>query len=318
MRNNLVLILTTRCNFKCKHCIREYYTKQYDLSFSLIKKTLKDAKELGIKHLGLTGGEPILYPNFDALIDLISKFGFTWSIVTNGSMYKKYDYSIDRHKSNLKFIAISLDGGTEETHDFMRQKGSYKDVIKAVNYYLKKKIFVRLAMTASAKNIKDIPKFIELGVKLNVNALKIGGTIATGYNKDLQLTWAQKKSIQEYIKKLKKSDLKVHIDYGTSLYTFTDENHFCANVDDHEPTINASGEYIYCCDTVGQGAVLGNIKNEDFSDLYIKGIKKATWLKNERRKLILKKKFFKDFNSCNYCNTMLKNELHLQKKIVLK
>ena len=51
MNTRIVLILTTRCNFKCRHCIREYYNKHYDISFPLLKKSLKEAKELGFNYV---------------------------------------------------------------------------------------------------------------------------------------------------------------------------------------------------------------------------------------------------------------------------
>lgn len=280
----------------------------------LIKKALTEAKELGFKHIALTGGEPILYPEFDELVDLICDFGLSWSIVTNGSLYKKYDNSIDSHKDKLKFITLSLDGGTEATHDFIRQKGSFKKVCEAAEYYKSKGAFVRLNFTLTSKNILEIPEFVKVALSLKVNAIRVAATIPTGYNQNLQVTWAQKVSVYQYVQKLKSEKFPLEISNTTSLYTVTDADTFCGNVNDHEPAINSYGDYIFCCDTIGQGAVLGNLKKEPFSKLFLKGLREAAWLKEERRRRILNKEFFKDFNSCHYCNLMLEDKLKRHKE----
>ncbi len=308
MRNKLILILTTRCNFKCKHCLRGYYDNQYDLSLTLVKKALEEAKELGFKHIALTGGEPVLYPEFNKIVDYICKLGFTWSIVSNGSLYKKYDKLIDKHKDKLKFLSLSLDGGTEKTHDYIRQKGSFKKVCEATAHYLEKGVFVRVAYTVNSKNLEEIPDFVKLTLNLGVKAIKFGGIIPADYNSELLLTWSQKTTAFKYINELKKKEI-IPVDHATSLYTYKNEDNFCGNIDDHEPAINAYGEYIFCCDTIGQGAVLGTLKEESFSDLYIKGMKKATWLKRIRRERIEKKQYFKGFNSCQFCNKLLKEQM---------
>ena len=122
MKSHIVFILTTRCNFRCKHCIRDYYSKQTDLSLSIARKALKEAKELGFKHVALTGGEPILHPKFDKMVDLICSYGLTWSVVTNGSMFKKYEYSIKKHGKECTFFSVSLDG-LEKNHDCIHDFG---------------------------------------------------------------------------------------------------------------------------------------------------------------------------------------------------
>ena len=61
----LMLHLTGRCNLECKHCYMEGSPKRKErLPFEWIEQCLRDAPELGIGSLFLTGGEPIMYPRF--------------------------------------------------------------------------------------------------------------------------------------------------------------------------------------------------------------------------------------------------------------
>jgi MoaA/NifB/PqqE/SkfB family radical SAM enzyme len=310
----ITLIITTRCNFKCIHCLREYYKNQYDLSFDLLKKVLIDAKSKGFNHLGLTGGEPILYPNFNEFVEWIVNNGFTWSVTTNASMYKLYEKPIKLSENKLGIIRISFDGATEKTHDHIREKGSFKKLFEATKYFQKLGVKVVFGYTVNSKNIDEIPLMVELAKKYKVHALGFGGIIPTGYNLNLQITGEQKLNLYKYIQKIRKENLFFEIVYSNSLYALTNADKFCKLINKHKPAINAYGDYIFCCDTIGQGAVLGSLKEESFQSLYQKGIEKARWLKEERKRRIKNKLFFKGFNSCHYCNLMLEKQIKKHKK----
>ena len=47
---------------------------------------LEHLESIGITKINLAGGEPVLYPFLSELVDLIRSFGFTVSIVSNGSL----------------------------------------------------------------------------------------------------------------------------------------------------------------------------------------------------------------------------------------
>lgn len=315
MNRTITLINTTRCNFKCKHCIRDFYTKHYDTPLPILIKAFKEADELGMNHIAITGGEAILHPNFQEIIDLIKKHNFTWSVVTNGSFTKKYSDVIDTYREKLKYIALSFDGGTEKTHDFIRKEGSFKEVIKAAEFYKSKGLYVRLLYTVNSKNIEEIPEFVKIATTLKVDSLRFAGITSTGYTNELEITWEQKLKVYEYIFNLRQK-LRIDITHTNSLFAETDAEKFCPVINDHEPTINPYGDYIFCCNTVAQGAVLGSLKKESFSELYLKGLRQAAELKKERARRILKKEFFKDFNSCHFCNFLLKEKFRAQRLFV--
>ena len=314
MTDFLTLLITTRCNYKCRHCLREYPAIHHDLPLALVNKAITEAREMGFKHIAITGGEPVLHPRFNDIIALIAGMGFQWSIVSNGSLYKEYDAAIDNYKDKLKIFLISIDGGTEVTHDAIRQKGSFRKVCEAARYYKVKGIFVMLIYTLTALNFNEVPQFVQISLDLKVDGIKVAATIPTGYNKDLQVSWLQKVLVYQYLQGMRKENLPLVISNTTSLYTVKDADKFCSNINEHDPVINAYGDYVFCCDTIGQGAVLGSLKKEKFSQLYIKGQETGAWIREERRKRILNKDFFKDFNSCHFCNLLLADKVKKQKE----
>ena len=60
----LVLLLTNRCNLKCKYCYCPPQAVQLDMSFSTVKQAVDIASSHGKHfHVQLTGGEPVLTVN---------------------------------------------------------------------------------------------------------------------------------------------------------------------------------------------------------------------------------------------------------------
>lgn len=82
---------------------------------------------LGLRRLGLNGGEPLLREDIGEIIDYSHHKGITTTLFTNGWLVKQ---NIKKLK-NLDIILISFDGPAE-AHDCQRQNGSYKKVIEAI------------------------------------------------------------------------------------------------------------------------------------------------------------------------------------------
>ena len=306
-KNDLALILTTRCNFHCKHCLREYYTEHHEPEMSLLKRVLLEAYDLGFDHVGITGGEPVLCPNFFELIEFLVENDFTWSVPSNGSLYKLYDQTIDIDRDAFKSIRLSFDGGTKATHDFIRQSGSFELLLEALEHYLEMGVKVGIAYTVNSKNIEEIDKIIGIAEEYSIDYLDFGAIIPAGHNLDLQVSWDQRLDVFERIQELREKEYPFQIGHANSLYASPGVDNFCKLINDHKPVINPFSEYVFCCDTVGQGAVLGSLKEEPFSNLYLKGLKKAAQVKRIRAELIRKKTYFKGFNSCHFCNLVLED-----------
>ena len=109
------VILTDKCNLKCKHCSVNNITAVVH-PFSQIKNEMQQLYDMGIRILFFCGGETFLWRDGDlTLKDLVSeakKMGFLIvNVVTNGT------YPIDLPEADL--ILLSLDGDRER-HNAVR------------------------------------------------------------------------------------------------------------------------------------------------------------------------------------------------------
>lgn len=123
------------CNLKCKHCFAKAFVGRMDnvrMSIEEIKHIANQADELGVFMINLIGGEPLIWPDLDEIIEILDPQRFRMSITTNGwSLTKKMakhlvEIGVDR-------VCISLDSDIEEEHDSFRGiKGSHARAMAAV------------------------------------------------------------------------------------------------------------------------------------------------------------------------------------------
>jgi len=74
----IVFHLTDRCPRTCLHCLRDPAARATDLPLELFERALDQVGPLhGVSHVGLTGGEPLIHPQFAEVMGSIARRGFT-------------------------------------------------------------------------------------------------------------------------------------------------------------------------------------------------------------------------------------------------
>jgi len=167
--------LTTRCNLDCVHCLRDRSLKA-DLPVELIAKILKEVKPYGIDRVGITGGEPLLHPQFKEVIELFVKEGFLFSLVSNGIELPKFIdfFKSPKIKEKLQSIVVSLEGPEEETNDAVRGKGSFKKALKGVVALKANNIPFGIKFSINALNYKKIEEMALFAGKLGAREVNFG------------------------------------------------------------------------------------------------------------------------------------------------
>lgn len=123
----IYILLTDRCNLKCKMCIRGRQNGT-DLDFDTLRNSCW-IDELKKHDVVLTGGEPTLNPRFLEILEFFCENAKTVTVTTNGTISNYINSTI--LKDNLYF-QISIDGD-QNMHDFIRGIGMYERSLKMVN-----------------------------------------------------------------------------------------------------------------------------------------------------------------------------------------
>ncbi len=131
-RYPLVLMLepSFRCNLKCAGCgrIREY-KDILDQSLTL-EECLESAREAGAPVVSITGGEPLLHPDIDHIVQGIIEQKRFVNLCTNGILLEQ---SLNKFKPGprLSFV-VHLDG-LAKTHDrFACREGVFETAVAAI------------------------------------------------------------------------------------------------------------------------------------------------------------------------------------------
>ncbi len=115
---DLRISVTDRCNFRCNYCMpadifnsdHKFLQRAELLGFEEILRVISLLAKLGVKKVRLTGGEPLIRQNIDALIKEISRLGAIEdiSMTTNASLL---DAKMARRlkDAGLSRITVSLD-----------------------------------------------------------------------------------------------------------------------------------------------------------------------------------------------------------------
>jgi len=173
----IYISLSHACTFNCRMCGVVKILKGYELPAAGVKRALDEIK--GWQRdcaIVFTGGEPFLRKDIFELIAHAAQNGLTTEAVSNGSLIDR-DLAERIVSSGLKNIAVSLDGATEQTHDFIRQKGAYSKALCALRCLVEAKKKhprgpqISVWTTIMKENVRELSAVIPLVQGLGVECL---------------------------------------------------------------------------------------------------------------------------------------------------
>jgi MoaA/NifB/PqqE/SkfB family radical SAM enzyme len=251
----LVIELTNRCNLRCRHCFEERHAGSGDLPLEIIKKVLSEGKSCGIDHLAFTGGEPTLHRQFDEIISRVCKAGYTFSLVSNGVNFPHVYPVLLLHRQWFNGVTFSLDGAREETHDRLRGKGSYRQVMRAATICVFKELPFTLNMVLTAQNRHEVGGMVSLAERLGSGGVRFGHLMSTNETaaRGLDLSPQERRAAEGDIWRLQKS---AAVSVGMAPGYFSESPFFpCAPLELKEFNLDYRGNLALCCHLSGYSGV---------------------------------------------------------------
>lgn len=154
------------CNFLCEHCsIKRFQGKKNGRSFTMadVRELARQADEMGLARFVITGGEPLVFKDFDALVKAIDPQKFYINCDTNGWLL---DEARAKHLKSIGVdrIQLSIDSFDADEHDrFRKVKGSHERTMKAVDIALNAGlgIFIQTVVTKQRLRTDEFIKFVK-------------------------------------------------------------------------------------------------------------------------------------------------------------
>lgn len=147
----LELLLTERCNLRCRHCYLGEAGEQ-ELPLTTVLQTLTEFQRLQGLRVLLSGGEPLLYRHWQKLNEHLPEFELRFVLLTNGLLLTD---AIIRDL-NVHEVQISLDG-LAHGHDLIRGPGTWQRTVARLQALLAAGMSVSVATMIHRGNLAELP-----------------------------------------------------------------------------------------------------------------------------------------------------------------
>jgi Fe-coproporphyrin III synthase len=160
----VTLYLTERCNSRCVTC--DYWRHgRKDASLASVERMLPDLARLGTRVALLSGGEPLLNPEWPAIAGLLRARGIECWLLTSGLSLAKH---AQRAAGLFRSITVSLDGTCAETYAAIRGLDAFDKVCEGIRAAVANGATVGLRVTLQRANYRELPRFVTLARELEV------------------------------------------------------------------------------------------------------------------------------------------------------
>ncbi|MGV8110546.1 radical SAM protein [Methanospirillum sp.] len=157
--------LTYRCNNRCRHCWLWTGTGEGEMTFDEIRSLVDQARSMGCREWAISGGEPMLHPDFVRIFDYITANARTYSINTNGTLITEEIAQLMTRKG-AKMVALY--GATAAVHDHVtRHPGSFEATMKGFSLLKKAGAGFIVQLIPMKDNFHEFEQMKELAQSLS-------------------------------------------------------------------------------------------------------------------------------------------------------
>jgi radical SAM protein with 4Fe4S-binding SPASM domain len=172
---------TYKCNLNCKHCYSNAGALPRDeLGTEEALSVVDQLADFGVVSLAFSGGEPLMRKDFFEVAKHAVDSGLYVSLATNGTLLNKQ--TTRRLKEiGIHYVEISIDGSDAKTHDeFRGVNGAFERAIAGLKNCVEEDLCASVAVTATKRNFKEIPKILELSEKVGAQRFALFNFVPTG------------------------------------------------------------------------------------------------------------------------------------------
>lgn len=285
---SLIWNITNRCNLLCNHCYMS--ADGHELPDQLSDQECMDLVdrigEAGVPVVFLSGGEPMMRPNFWEILEAVNAKGVRPTISTNCTFITPE--TADRLKENgVRFIGTSMYGPAEFHDAMVGVPGTHAKVIEAIKTLRERDIKVVLKVALTKETWEFIFDIIQMCKDLGCSMIYICDLITSGRSDgddDLRVSVDQWRELCDFIvDDMKDPECTLDYDIGAipSIIPYIAERFMSEGIDvtkglerleifsacpvgKGHMTINSEGGVMAC--QFAQDWTVGNIREVSFAD----------------------------------------------------
>lgn len=161
--------ITSACNVECDFCLVEKKHRTIPLSRALeLAGTLIDA---GVEKFLLSGGEPLLYPAIEPLLDYLVERNVLVKLLTNGTVHLPRVFDLIRRTPSME-VSLSIQSIDEATSDrIFKRPGSWAKLLDTIRLLPRDRL--NIITTFSTMNRQEVESVIDWVAAQGIRCLSI-------------------------------------------------------------------------------------------------------------------------------------------------
>ncbi len=158
----MTLYLSERCNSRCVTC--DYWRHGVkDMTLASVRRLLPELAALRTRAVLLSGGEPLLNPEWREIAELLKSHGLTLWLLTSGLSLAKHARAA---ASLFDSITVSLDGTCADTYAAIRGLDAFDKVCEGIGAVAAAGRPAGLRVTLQRSNYRELLRFVTLAREL--------------------------------------------------------------------------------------------------------------------------------------------------------
>jgi radical SAM protein with 4Fe4S-binding SPASM domain len=265
------LELTARCNNNCQHCYinlpaNDRQAQAKELSIDEIADIADQAIQLGTLWVLLTGGEPLLRPDFAEIYLMLKRKGLLISVFTNATLIRAEHIQLFT-KYPPRDMEVTIYGGNQATYEAVtRTPGSFNALIHGLDALFQAGIRPHLKAMVMRTNFQDLQSITALSQAYTDEYCRFDPVLHLRYDRDEgrnQEIRAQRLTPQEIVA-LEQGDQvrlesleKAHDKFFMESFKHRQDNHiFTCGAGNSQFSVSYDGTFRLCSSLWAPGTVI--------------------------------------------------------------
>lgn len=173
--------ITGRCNYRCRHCYMSAPSGHYgELSHEAVMSIARQIGECGVLHVSLTGGEPLLRPDFLDIVGELSAQGVRIrQLYTNGALLSADVLDGLAERGQRPVVIMSFDGVGH--HDWLRGvDGAERAVDRAIALCAERDFAAQAQVVLHRGNVGSLRETVRHLAAVGCSSVRVGHVNDTG------------------------------------------------------------------------------------------------------------------------------------------
>jgi len=173
VHESLRISVTDACNIRCRYCMPEtvlgFLPQHRLLPYNSIARIVSILARSGIRKVRLTGGEPLMRPNLEQLVDQLAAIPGLQQIAMTTNAMLLADKVESLQGAGLTHVNISLDTLRESAFKQISRRDGLDQVLAGIDAAVSSKLIVRLnALVLREINLQDCIPLVEFARNRNL------------------------------------------------------------------------------------------------------------------------------------------------------